>query len=161
MWFVPNVGQFVKDGVDPMKRILFCVCLCLSVLSTSTMAVYAVGDDTTPSGESSSIQYVQSPDVYITNEINTGEDLGEYVGTSVYALNPIEPSDASGLKAVLLEVIGPYDAIVVEHSYENTNGYTSYVREIQYDYPWLCSCGLFVVVLFCILRGGFAVLCRL
>lgn len=112
--------------------------------------VYSVSSDTTGGVQ----------DIYITNEISTVEDLGEYVGTSVYALNPITSSDASGLKAVLLDVIGPYDAIVVEHAYENTNGYTSYVREIQYDFPWLCSCGLFVVVLFCVLRGGLAYLCR-
>lgn len=147
-----------------MKKFLT-ILFTLLLVFTMNISAFAVDPvySTTPdtSGTSGSILYAQSPDVYITNEINTGEYLGEYVGTSVYALNPIEPSDASGLKAVLLEVIGPYDAIVVEHSYENTNGYTSYVREIQYDYPWLCSCGLFVVVLFCILRGGFAVLCKL
>lgn len=125
------------------------------------MALYVVGDDTTPSGESSSTQYVQSPDVYITNEISTVEDLGEYVGTSVYALSPVLPTDATGLKRVMLELIGSYDAIVVEHEYQSNNNYSNYLREIQPDYPWLCSCGLFVVVLFCILRGGFAVLCKL
>lgn len=150
-----------------MKRFLFCVCLCLSVLSTSTLAVYGIGDDTIPITQpslipqSSSVQYVQSPDVYITNEISTVEDLGEYVGSSVYSLNPIDPGDASGLKAVILDLIGSYDAIVVEHQYENYNGSFNYVREIQPDYVWLCSCGLFVVVLFCILRGGFAALCKL
>lgn len=145
-----------------MKRFLFCVCLCLSVLGTSTLAVYGVGDDTTPSVQpSASIQYVPSPDVYITNEISTVEDLGEYVGTSVYALSPVRPTDATGLKRVMLELIGNYDAIVVEHEYQSNNNYSNYLREIQPDYPWLCSCGLFVVVLFCILRGGFAVLCRL
>ena len=88
-------------------------------------------------------------------------DEGHLVGVSTFSLNPITPNEATGLKAILLELIGDYDAIVVEYSYENTNGYTSYVREIQYDYPWLCACGLFVIVLFCILRGGFAVLCKL
>lgn len=143
-----------------MKRFLFCVCLCLSVLGTSTMALYGVGDDTTPTDQSS-VQYLQSPDVYITNEISTVEDLGEYVGTSVYALSPVRPTDATGLKRVMLELIGSYDAIVVEHEYQSNNNYSNYLREIQPDYPWLCSCGLFVVVLFCILRGGFAVLCKL
>lgn len=121
-------------------------------------SIYSVGSDSGSIG--GDVLLVPSPDVYITNEISTVEDLGEYVGTSVYALNPVTPSDASGLKAVLLEVIGPYDAIVVEHQYENYNGSYNYVREIQYDFPWLCSCGLFVVVLFCVLRGGLAYLCR-
>lgn len=121
-------------------------------------SVYSVGSDS--GSRDSDVLFVPSPDVYITNEISTVEDLGEYVGTSVYALNPVTPSDANGLKAVLLEVIGSYDAIVVEHQYESYNGSINYVREIQYDFPWLCSCGLFVVVLFCILKGGLAYLCR-
>lgn len=95
-------------------------------------------------------------------EIITEEDtgLGEYVGTTVYSLNPVSSDDATGLKAVLLEFIGDYDAIVVEHSYENTNGYISYVREIQYDYPWLCAAGLLVVMIFCLFKLGGSLLCR-
>lgn len=101
------------------------------------------------------------PDVNVYNEVVVPDDsLGEYVGTSVYALSPVGSSDANGLKAVMLALIGDYDAIVVEHEYESSNGYTNYLREVQPDYAWLCSCAIFLVVLFCILRGGFSVLCK-
>lgn len=95
-------------------------------------------------------------------EITTGEDtdLGEYVGTTVYSLNPVTSADATGLKAVLLEFIGDYDAIVIEHAYESSNGYTNYVREIQDDYPWLCAAGLLVVMIFCLFKLGGSLLCR-
>lgn len=144
-----------------MKRFLFCVCLCLSILCTSVFAVEeSTGDSSSSGSVVPSVQYVRSPDVYITNEI-IDEELGEYVGTSVYSLSPVRPTDVTGLKRVMVNLIGNYDAIVVEHQYENYNGSYNYVREILPDHVWLCSCGLFVVVLFCILRGGFAVLCKL
>lgn len=142
-----------------MKRFLpFFFILILTF--TMSIPAFAVETETTvPSGET----VVVSPDVTVnvTNEAPVDSDEGQLVGVSTFALNPITPNEATGLKAILLDLIGSYDAIVVEYSYENTNGYTSYVREIQYDYPWLCACGLFVIVLFCILRGGFAVLCKL
>lgn len=93
-----------------------------------------------------------------TVEDDTG--LGEYVGTTVYSLNPVTSADATGLKAVLLEFIGDYDAIVIEHAYESSNGYTNYIREVQCDYPWLCAAGLLVVMIFCLFKLGGSLLCR-
>lgn len=147
-----------------MKRflfILFSFILCLS-LTAPAMAAEAGEGETSTETESSS-QTVVVPDVNVYNEVvveDTSEELGTYVGTSVYALSPVTSSDATGLKAVLLEFLGDYDAIVIEHAYENTNGYTSYVREIQLDYPWLCSAGILAIMLFCLFRLGGAVLCR-
>lgn len=140
--------------------VLFSLVLCLSLVAPAMAAEAGDGETST---ETESGTQVLVPDVNVYNEIiveDNSEELGEYVGTSVYSLNPVGPSDTNGLKAVMLSLIGDWDSIVVEHSYENTNGYTSYVREIQLDYPWLCSCAIFLVVLFCILRGGFAVLCK-
>lgn len=82
-------------------------------------------------------------------------------GVEVYAINdPVTSSDANGFKAVILDVLGDYDAIVVEYAYENTNGYTSYVREIQPDYPWLIGAAVFAIVLYCTFRLGAAILCK-
>lgn len=142
-----------------MKRFLPLFFILILIFTMSIPVFAAETETTVPSGET----VVVSPDVTVnvTNEAPAAPDEGQLVGVSTFALNPITPNEATGLKAILLDLIGDYDAIVVEYSYENTNGYTSYVREIQYDYPWLCACGLFVIVLFCILRGGFAVLCKL
>lgn len=84
---------------------------------------------------------------------------GAIESVSVMSLNPITPSDTSGLKAVLLELIGDYDAVVVEYQYQNNNmtGY-NYLREVQPDYVWLCSCGLFAIVIYCVFRLGGALI---
>lgn len=80
---------------------------------------------------------------------------------AVYStLDPVTPENANGLKAILLELIGDYESIVVEYEYQNTNGYSSYVREIYPDYTWLCACAIFLVMLYCTFRLGASVLCK-
>lgn len=87
-----------------------------------------------------------------------GIDEATPTSISMYALNPITPSDTSGFKSVMLSLIGNYDAVIVEYEYENNNGYTSYIREVQPDYVWLCSCAIFLVVIYCVFRIGGAVI---
>lgn len=83
----------------------------------------------------------------------------EGYGIQTYTLNPV--TSASGLKGVMLDVLGSYDAIVVEHRYQHpSSGSYSYVRDIQPDYPWIASVVVFVVVLYCCIRLGAALLCR-
>lgn len=83
---------------------------------------------------------------------------GTITDVQVMSLNPITPEDTSGFKAVLLDLIGDYDAVVVEYEYQSSNGYSSYLREVQPDYVWLCSCGLFAIVIYCLFRLGGALL---
>ena len=72
--------------------------------------------------------------------------------SNVRVVSPIEPNDANGFKAVLLNLIGDYDGIVNEYQYTSSNGYVNYVREITPDYVWMISAGIFIVVLWCIFR---------
>lgn len=82
-------------------------------------------------------------------------------GVEVYSIrDPVSASDANGFKAVVLDLLGDYEGIIVEYSYENTNGYTSYVREVQIDYPWLCSAAIFAIVLYSTIRLGAKILCN-
>ncbi len=83
------------------------------------------------------------------------------VESSLYALSPITPSDTTGLTSLVLSLIGDYDPVVVEYKYQNYNASSySYIREIQPDYPWLVSAGIFALVLFCTLRILGGVICR-
>lgn len=97
-----------------------------------------------------------------SGNVSYSDDVWVYdsdYGVQTYALNPIESSD--GLKGVLLDVLGPYDAVVVEYRYQTTtSGNYQYVREIQYDWPWLGSLAVFLVLLWSVFRiaGGF--ICR-
>lgn len=127
--------------------VLVAVFLALSLSLSSFAAGEGVDPSDVTTGDSSGSSAVS-------------DDLGEYIGTTVYSLSPVEASDSSGLKAVLLEFIGPYDAIVVEHAYQGSSGNTSYLREVQPDYVWLCSAALLVVMIFCLFRLGGAILCR-
>lgn len=83
----------------------------------------------------------------------------EDYGLQTYTLNPVTSAD--GLKGVMLDVLGSYDAIVIEHRYQNPNSSSyNYVREIQPDFPWLISAALFIVVLYSCIRLGAALLCK-
>lgn len=73
---------------------------------------------------------------------------------------PVDSSDTTGLKAVLLEFLGEYDPVVVEYRYTNGQNY-QYLREIQPDYVWLCSCALLIVIVYCVFKAGGALICQL
>lgn len=63
-----------------------------------------------------------------------------------YQLSPIE--DSTGLKGVLLRIIGPYDNIVTQYRYQQSNNqYYTYVNEVTPDYPWIASAALFIALL--------------
>lgn len=89
-------------------------------------------------------------------EINPGLGIDESTPTAVnvYALNPITSEDTTGLKSVLLSLIGDYDAIIVEYEYQGSNNYYNYLREVQPDYVWLCSAGIFLVIIYSFFRLG-------
>lgn len=113
----------------------------------------------TLSTDVSTLQASQAESTDTTEEVNPNlsDDL-TLVGINTYSLNPITPSETTGLKSVILSLIGDYDAVVVEYAYQNNNGYTSYIREVQPDYVFLCSCGIFVVIIYCTFRIGGALL---
>lgn len=139
-----------------MKRFLF---VFLALIVVFSLCLSAMAAETTE-GDSSGSPEVIVPNVTINNEIDTGEDLGEYIGTTVYAMNPVGSSDANGLKAIMLALIGDWDSIIVEHAYASSQGYTNYLREVQLDYPWLCSCAIFLVMIYCVFRLGGSILCK-
>lgn len=80
--------------------------------------------------------------------------LGELVGVSVQSVAPVQPANDGSLKSVLLSLIGDYDPIVLEYTYSNAQGYSSVLREVQLDYPWLAAAVLFLAVLWCVLKIG-------
>lgn len=101
-------------------------------------------------------------DSALLENYTSSEDELQLVGISLLsAVAPVTSDDTSGLKAVLLSFIGDYDPIVAEYKYMNTNGTSySYLRDIQPDYVWLCSCALLVLMIYCLFKLGGALLCR-
>lgn len=91
--------------------------------------------------------------------LQPAEDTWELEGIDVYALPPV--TSGTGLKGLLLDVLGPYDTIITQYTYkQNGNNYYSYVNDISPDYPWLMSAALLIVLVFSVFRiaGGF--LCK-
>lgn len=104
--------------------------------------------------------YVLSGDLPYADESNVnaaGSDL-EYVGTQLYSLSPVTASNATGLKAALLSVLGNYDTIVTVHQYQNSNNYYSYVTDVQPDYVWLAGAALLLLLIYCLFRLGGALI---
>ena len=88
-------------------------------------------------------------------DIPVGASIDNITVTSV---SPIQPSDTSGLKSALLGVLGNYDPVIVEYQYSDGDGRTRFLREVQPDYVWLCSCALLALVIYCLFRLGGALI---
>ena len=113
-----------------------------------------------PSGESPEpVESEQLPVVSLAPEPSADPEVffstQEADEIVVYALDPITSANTTGLKSVLLGVIGPYENIVTEYRYMNNNQSAySYLREITPDYPWFGSLAVFLVLLFSVFRIG-------
>lgn len=88
-------------------------------------------------------------------DIPVGASIDNITVTSV---SPVTPSDTTGLKSALLGVLGSYDPVVVEYQYSDGDGRTRFLREVQPDYVWLCSCALLALVIYCLFRLGGALI---
>lgn len=137
-----------------MKKLILVFVFMLSF----TFSVFAAGEEIV---EESTEVIDAGTNVFVQNEIvlADGEDI--LTGVSVMSLSPVTPSDTNGFKAVLLELLGNYDPIIVEYEYQNSNSqYVNYLREVQPDYVWLCSAAFVLVVIYCLFRLGGAILCK-
>ena len=132
-----------------MKR--FCFLFCFFILVCSLLVPAYAAEE----GEGST-----APDVAVYNEvIIPDQDPGVYLGSSVSYAATYSGSDSS-LKSVLIDFLGEWQTVVVEHSYETSDGTITTVHETQPDYPWLCAAGLLCLMIFCLFRLGGAVLCK-
>lgn len=97
---------------------------------------------------------LDSVEIPILEPLDIGRNIlaagGEVSVTT--SVSPITPSNTNGLKKVMVELIGNYDPVVVEYAYQSSQGYTSYLREVQPDYVWMISCTIFLVVLYSVFR---------
>lgn len=119
----------------------------LSALVSDDLPTYQVGESGGLEGVSDS-----GRDFAFIGDNPLSSRLGFQSSSSLMSVAPIEPADDGSLKSLLLTFIGSYDPIVLEHEYTSGNGYTSVLREVQIDYPWLAACVLLIVVMYCFFR---------
>lgn len=165
------------------RRLVCFLGVCLLVL-VPVCAVGADGDTLdeaeTPLVETPSPVVVQGPsaDDFIASVAEAVSDLlyqgemDEVTAVSVpmedvdsgiaplFDLDDGQTTEPTGtLKSILVKLIGPYNPVIVQYRYQtNTSGSYSYLREIQPDYVWCASAGLFVLLIYCTFRLGGALL---
>lgn len=157
-----------------MKKI-FLFFLCMLLAASSVYADDEPADDsfTIPDQQSGSTPVV----VDITQLLNSqnSKEESEHVDQDpqeVYVLEPelvsvtsqqqrITASDTTGLKAVMLTLLGDYETTVTDYEYRTgSNSYTSHSINIERDWTWICSCGIFGILLWCTFRSIGGILCR-
>lgn len=119
-----------------MKRISY-VLVFILVLCLCTCVAFADGDH----NQESNLGY-------------STDQMGE-TSDEVTVLR-ISANQTSGLHRIILTLIGDYNPIVTDHTYQNYNGYTQHAIDVTPDWSWISTCFLFVVVIFCTFRfiGG-------
>lgn len=92
------------------------------------------------------------------DDINNSSEW-DITDIETFSVSPVTPSDATGLKQVLLQFLGNYDPVIVEYKYQNPNNtYYSYLREVQPDYVWMASFLLLCLFVYCLFRLGGALI---
>lgn len=103
--------------------------------------------------------YVLSGDMPYAESSGASVDDMQYVGTQLLSLSPVTPSNTSGLKAVLVGLLGNYDTIVTVHQYQSeSSSYRSYVTDVQPDFVWLTGAALLLLLIYCLFRLGGALI---
>ena len=132
----------------------------LTLILTCTFPVFADSADDGISGSSGSDSVYNDyyTDVSVSPIIQTLPEgkLLEVKSTT----NRVSASDATGLKSLMLSLIGDYDTVVTDYTYQSSNGYTTHSIQIERDWSWIISAVLFAVVIYCTIRGIVAILCR-
>lgn len=157
----PSSDEKSAEVVDKIEEISSKVSGASSVADVSSKADSSVLSDSESSPGGDTIYVLEQP--ASSEGVNYGDLTDIPVGASidnisVISVAPIKPSDATGLKAALLGVLGNYDPIIIEYQYSSSNGYANYLREVQPDFVWICSFVLLALVIFCLFRLGGALL---
>lgn len=123
---------------------------------------YIVFEDTTEQfsadGEADPDELPSQIDEYEDTKASDPSQIDEKVYQQIIypeipkAIAPITPNNTNGFQAVILQLLGSYSPVVIEYSYTNSNGYVSYLREVQPDYSWMISASIFALVLFSLFR---------
>lgn len=73
----------------------------------------------------------------------------ELVGMT-QTMQKVSAEDTTGFKAVMLSLLGDYETVVTDYEYRTGNNtYYSHSIAIERDWAWMCSCGIFAILLIC------------
>lgn len=149
-----------KSILIPLISFLLSVCLIPTIVSSVYASEIEASDNV--SNLETTLSNSDATEINPPVSIPLSLDDSTLVGVEVYSSKaPVTSADSTGLKAILLSLIGDYDPIIVEYQYSSGNGYTSYLREVQIDYTWLSAAVVFALVLYCVLKAGGSLICKI
>lgn len=151
----------ISEDVSKIEEIVQEVHKESPVADVSGQEVSSGSSDSEVSSGGNTIYVLESP--ASSGGANYGDLTDIPVGASIdnitfSSVSPVQPSDTTGLKSALLGVLGSYDPVIVEYEYSDRSGYKNYLRDVQPDYVWLCSCALLALVIYCLFRLGGALI---
>lgn len=162
---VHAVEVFPHDDASPLSETADSVVSAVSDLVNSSSAAVSPGESASQVSPGGNTVYVLTqPDSEVdydatVSPVSIDDPSVTITDISLASVAPVTPSSTTGLKAALLGILGNYDPVIVEYQYSSGNGYTNYLREVQPDYVWLCSCGLLALVIFCLFKLGGGLIC--
>lgn len=139
-----------------MKK-FFIVFLCLIICTVPVFADYEAST-------SSAFFWDYPTDIldFLTarSAVSSGVIQGDLVDVEKTMLR-VSASDTSGFKSVMLSLIGDYETVITDYTYQSgSSGYYSHSISIERDWSWICSACIFALVVFCTFRIIGGLLCR-
>lgn len=135
--------------------------VCFICLLSCLIPFYCFADDVSDSDSISDSRVYNDyyTDVHVEPIINTLPE-GDLVEVKEVKTR-VSPSDSNGLKAIILSLIGDYETVVTDYTYQSSNGYYSHSIQIERDWSWIVSACIFALVIYCTIRGIVALACRI
>lgn len=67
--------------------------------------------------------------------------------------NPVTPNNSNGLHKIIIQLIGNYEPVTVDYTYyQGSSSYQYHDIQTSPDWSWICSCGIFALVIFSVFR---------
>lgn len=118
--------------------------------SSSTPIVVDITQLLTPSTKGTE----EDPQVVVVDEMQ--------LVNMTQSLQKVSAADATGFKAILLQLLGDYETVVTDYEYRNNNNtYMSHSIAIEQDYAWIASAAIFALLIYCTFRSIGGILCRI
>lgn len=151
------------------RLILFFLCMLLSIAPIYADDAISYDSITVPDQQSDPTPIVVDITQLLTpNTKGSTEDPQVVVVDDMQLVNMtqtmqrVSATDASGFKAVILQLLGDYETVVTDYEYRNNNNtYMSHSIAIEQDYAWIASAGILALLIYCTFRSIGGILCRI
>lgn len=127
----------------------------------SDSLIESVSEDVSTDNGSNITVVINNPSVTKpVNDVEAEDSIQKEFNAEEWTLVDVKTSkevvragNTTGLKSVVLSVIGDYETITTDYTYQNSNyNYLSHSIDTQPDYPWMITAAIFLVCLYSMFR---------